>query len=236
MNARPETVLNIESVEKSYLSQKVIDGISLTFTQGDIAIILGANGAGKSTLMKMIVGISRPDKGKTAFADKSKDFFSKNAAYLGHESMLYQELTVFENIEFMRKLRKVSRNTTEFLKEWQLETFSSKKISELSRGMRYRTALCNSFIHEPLYVFLDEPTSALDQGSLEILSAKIKYTVNKKKGFALVVTHDVERLAHIANRFLVLDQGKIAYDSAAENEDLNTAKSKSINYYHKTNR
>ncbi len=236
MTSQTDSILNIYNIKKSFSKQKVIDDVTLSFTEGDIAIVLGANGAGKSTLMKVIVGLFRADHGKVEFNDKSPDFFSKKAVYLGHESMLYQELTVRENIELMRKLRKVTKITSEFLKEWQIEEYADKKVSELSRGMRYRTALCNSFLHEPLYVFLDEPTSALDQGSLEILSKKIKYTVNKKKGFAVVITHDVERLSNIANRFLVLDQGKIIYDSIQTNEELGTAKTKSIDFYHKANR
>lgn len=234
--AESNNILSLENVKKSFAKQKVIEDVTLHITEGDIAIVLGANGAGKSTLMKLAVGLFKADKGKVSLKNSDRKFFSKYATYLGHESMLYQDLTVYENIELMRKLRNLKIDTKAALKEWLLEDFSGKKISELSRGMKYRTALCNAFLHDPIYVFLDEPTSALDQGSLEILSDKIKTAVNKKKGMAFIVTHDIERLAHVANRFLVLDQGKIAYDSATLNEDLMTVKNKAVDFYHRTNR
>jgi ABC-type multidrug transport system ATPase subunit len=229
-------LLSLENLNKSFLNHSVINGITLNISEGDIAIILGANGAGKTTLIKLAVGLSRPDKGSVKLSDGAKGVFSKNATYLGHESMLYQDLTVSENIELMLKLRKAGKDLKAALKEWEIEQYAGKKVSELSRGMRYRAALCKAFLHDPIYIFLDEPSSALDQNSLELLSAKIKVAVNKRKGFAFIVTHDIERLSQIANRFVVLDQGKVAFDSDTLKEDLMNVRNKAVDFYHRTNR
>ena len=225
----------IDSVSKRYGKIRVLKDVSFKISASNIVLLLGANGAGKSTLLKICASLLRPDGGTTKYQGNVNHNFCVFGAYLGHQSMLYQELTVKENLAFMSKIRALNLNIAELLREWNLTAQENNKISELSRGLQFRTALCASLMHQPRVIFLDEPTSSLDQNSFNKLITKITTMVKDKNGLALIATHDIERLLPAADRIIVLKEGKLTFDSDSVDADLEEKKNQATDYYHRIN-
>lgn len=201
--------ITLAGVSKSYLKQVVFSNFNLEVSAGTVALVLGANGSGKTTLLRMCVGLSRADSGKIVIDGKKPSLAS--IGYCGHALMLYSNLTVKEHILLAISLQSLPVVCDEILHEWNLANSSNKRVCDLSRGTQFRLSLALCFLHSPENVFLDEPTSSLDDQILKLLSDKILKSA--KSGTVLMATHDIERVKHLANRVIVINQGTISLDT-----------------------
>jgi ABC-type multidrug transport system ATPase subunit len=226
-------LFQLRELRKSYGSQSVLKSLDLDFFGGDFVLLLGANGSGKSTLLRICAGLIRPDGGRIE-GDIGQ------IAHAGHALFLYAGLTVRENLDLASKLLgRPSENLDEYLTEWSMLSHAGKKISELSKGLQYRTSICRALLGGAAFTFLDEPTSSLDEASNTLLLEKLRARAERNPdSFTVIATHDLARLKSSANRVVVLQDGQVAFDSRRKEEALSRAEAieAAINFYLEINR
>ena len=208
--------LTLDAVSKAYGVQPVFTDLSLRFRPGRIVLILGANGSGKTTLLRLCAGLTRPDNGSIRSGEHLLQRSERRTiGYLGHESLLYSDLTAVENLELVAALVGVTFNPEEHLAPWLGLEHAKKRLSELSQGQQRRVALARAFLHKPRLLFLDEPTSTLDeQGVGELLTnIEAARSTHPGDGLVMIATHDVERLAPYGDRIIVLRNGTVNRDT-----------------------
>jgi heme exporter protein A len=204
------TLIDARGIEKRYGAHLVVRDVTLAFHPGEIVLLLGANGAGKSTLLRILAGLVRADRGRVRLAPAAKIGFS------GHHTGLYSKLSVLANLKLYADLAGVARETLlETLRKWQLDQVQHKEISEVSRGSQSKASLVRALISDPDVLLLDEPSSNLDDRATEHLLTVI--SERAKAGSAVVVaTHDLARVVRIANRVVVMEQGRVVVDSGVD--------------------
>jgi len=227
-----QPLLTFRGVYKTFGDLEVVSGLNLELFAGESVLLLGANGAGKTTALRVASGLARADAGSIEHRSNSTIGFS------GHHSFLYHQLTVEENLVLFAKLAGCTEHIKEILKEWGLEPFSKKRISQLSKGYQARVSLSRAFMFNPNILLLDEPTSALDTSGVEILLSNLAKLKQRLEGDLLVVcaTHDIHRISSIASRVIVIDSGKVRVDSKDGDNGAGIGVEKAIQDYLEVNR
>ncbi|SHK03150.1 ABC-2 type transport system ATP-binding protein [Hathewaya proteolytica DSM 3090] len=221
-------VLSIDNLNKSY-SKKVLDNISFKINQGEVVGLVGPNGVGKTTLMKIICNLGLQDSGciKICGVD-SKDKGEKKKQYLSSFSCvienpaLYEELSGYENIEFIRKLNKIPKESMEEMLEFVgIGNMIKKKVKFYSLGMKQRLALAICLITSPKLLILDEPTNGLDpDGSMEF--RKMLNKLSQEKHIAVLISsHILSELDKTCSRILFLKDGNIVQCDVKEVRENN---------------
>lgn len=212
-------ILALDNVKVSYGSEKVLRGVTCSWSAGDVCLVLGANGGGKSTLLRTSAGLSTPDSGTVTLLDDSF-----RVGHLGHASFLYLNFTVLENLSFYASLGKLSVDLKEELERWDLRKVAHKKARELSKGTQARAGLCRSMLHRPNMLLLDEPTASLDEHGVAILGENITLLKERVHHCAIAIaTHDISRVSSLANRALVIEGGVVRADTATGDLPLEIA-------------
>lgn len=202
-----------------------VDDISFQLREGEILGILGSNGAGKTTTIEMLLGILTPTSGNILYF--GKDLFkntSESLQYVGHASpynKLATFLTIQENLEIIGRLYNIDyqeskKRIDRLLIHFGMEAFRHKQAGSLSAGQLTRVMLIKAFLSYPRIVLLDEPTASLDPDiALEVRSfIKGQQTAH---GVSIILTsHNMQEVAEVANRVLVLMQGKIIQEDTPE--------------------
>jgi phospholipid/cholesterol/gamma-HCH transport system ATP-binding protein len=218
-----DIAIRIKDLNKSFGSQKVLDGINLEVESGKTTVIIGKSGGGKSVLLKHIVGLLKPDQGEiwidgveiTRLNEKSLNDVRRKFGMLFQEAALFDSMDVFDNVAFpLREHTRMSEEEIERAVEDRLRNvgllaFTEKMPSELSGGMRKRVGLARALALDPGIILFDEPTSALDPIiSLTILDL-IKETQRSLQKTYLVISHDILGMFRIADKVAFLSEGKI---------------------------
>ena len=187
-------------IEKRYGRAWALRKVS--FELGDLGFLLvtGANGSGKTTLLRLLVGLATPTRGSLAVAVPREQ-----VGYLGHDALVYRDLTGLENLELYGRLYRVPERRERIgmlLERFGLWDARSQRVAAYSRGMTQRLALCRALLHDPSFVVLDEPFTALDEAGAEVLDHELAMLA----GTATVVvsTHDPARVASLATARLAL--------------------------------
>lgn len=190
-------------------------------------IIIGPNGAGKTTLLKILETLVRPSSGSVEISgmslSKSPVQIRKIIGAISHESYLYNDLTVEENLRFYGKMYGLSNNELslriqQLLKQMHLEYSYMDRVSTLSRGMKQRLSIARSLIHDPEILLMDEPYTGLDlQSACDFERIILE---NSKKVTVLMVTHDLDRTYNMCDRVVILRSGKISSD--IQRKDINS--------------
>lgn len=210
MNRLP-TLVEVSGVVKAYGEHRALSSVSLSVRQNEVVLLLGANGAGKSTLLRIMVGLSRADRGVVEVCREPC------VGFCSHYGSLYARLTVRENIALTaRALGVSSRELKEACSTWGIDGYSTKEVRELSKGMCGRVALARAFLGSPRVVLLDEPSSNLDQEGVDILCSKVASGAKEKA--IVIATHDISRLQDVATRMVVLERGMVVADSGKNGE------------------
>jgi heme exporter protein A len=187
-------------LERRYGRRRVLTGVDLTVDSGDVVLVTGPNGSGKTTLLRMLAGLVAPTRGVLEIAiDRSR------VGFLGHEPLVYRELTALENLDLFGRLYRVPERRERIgmlLERFGLWDARAARVSEYSRGMTQRLALCRALLHEPDLLLLDEPHASLDAAGSALLDEELSEPAG---GRALVVaTHEPERLSALATQRLAL--------------------------------
>jgi len=161
----------VENLTKKFGEFTAVNNITFSVKKGEIFGFLGANGAGKTTAMKMMCGLLLPTSGKAKIsgydlATQSK-LIKKNIGYMSQRFSLYDDLTVFENMQLFGTIYKIDKNLLkqriqESLNELNMNDFSNKLVRSIPLGWKQRLAFATALLHRPQIVFLDEPTSGVD--------------------------------------------------------------------------
>ncbi len=211
--------LRIRNLEKSFGSNRVLRGIDLDIPAGQFVAIIGKSGCGKSTLLRILMGLDEPTSGSIAFEeDDNGASAAPNARLVFQEPRLLPWLSVADNVavglgEGVSKAV-VRAAVASVLSEVQLVEKGGEWPSRLSGGQRQRVALARALVSKPGLLALDEPLGALD-ALTRISMQELINRVWRELGFtAVLVTHDVSEAVHLADRVVVLEEGRIALDLA----------------------
>lgn len=213
--------LRIENVTKQFGRFTAVDRISLDIAEGEFLTIVGPSGSGKSTLIRLLVGIDDVTEGTISLNGARIDNMpaDKRPTCMVFQSLaLFPHMTVGQNIEFPLKVRKMAADarrarTLELLALLRLpENYYGKRISQCSGGERQRVALARALIHRPRLLLLDEPLGALD-ALTRIEMQRLIEGIWRQHGFtAVLVTHDVSEAVALADRILLIEEGRITLD------------------------
>jgi ABC-2 type transport system ATP-binding protein/heme exporter protein A len=213
------SVISVKGLTKRFAGHVALHDIDLNIEQGEFVIILGPNGAGKTTLLKILETLVRPSYGSVKIGglelSRSAVEIRKKIGAISHESYLYDDLTVEENLHFYGKMyglpeSELTVRIQTLLEQLHLEQRCMDRVSTLSRGMKQRLSIARSLIHDPDIILMDEPYTGLDLRSACDLDNML--LENSRKVTVLMVTHDLERAFVICDRVIILSAGKIAVD------------------------
>jgi ABC-type multidrug transport system ATPase subunit len=193
-------VIRAQGLEKRYGRKRVLHGVDLSVARDELLLVTGPNGSGKTTLLRLCAGLALPSRGTLEF-----DVDRSQLGYLGHESLLYRELSALENLDLYGRLYRVPERRERIgmlLERFGLWEVRAERVGAYSRGMTQRLALCRVLLHDPALVVLDEPYTALDEEGAELLDRELAALV---EGRALLVsTHDPARVEPLATGRLAL--------------------------------
>ena len=215
-------MLELRDIKKSYGPVNVLNGISLSFNQGEIMSIVGPSGAGKTTLLQIAGTLDRPDSGEVIFQGtdllKLKDrklskFRNLNIGFIFQFHQLLPEFSALENVALPALIAGKSKKTAfsdaeKWLAELGLAHRLNHKPSQLSGGEKQRTAIARSLINRPAIVFADEPTGSLDSRNRDEIKQIISQLREKYQQSFVIVTHDPE-IADVADRKVTMEDGLI---------------------------
>jgi heme exporter protein A len=205
-----EPAIELVGLRRVYGDRAALDGVDLEVAAGQSLVVLGPNGAGKTTLLRILATLLRPTGGEVRvlgceLPDKAWKLRGK-IGYLGHEPLLYRDLTGRENLRFHAKLHGITGERAEarieeLLSAVNLSHRGDERTYEFSAGMRQRLAICRCVLHEPELLLLDEPDSNLDIEGREIAKTLIGPGLGHTR---VVVTHDPDRYLPEADQVLRL--------------------------------
>ncbi len=212
--------IRVTNVSKRFGSQQILKDISLAIAHGEVVVALGPSGSGKTTLLRIIAGLEAPDEGEIQIRGTAATYFPPQQRGLGvvfQEHALFQRKTVEENIAFglqMRGKAKEERQSAvnRLLALTQLEAHRKKYPAQLSGGQRQRVALARALAFEPEALLFDEAFSALDAITRTELRREVRAILRVMNVPALFITHDQEEALELADRIVVLNEGRIVQE------------------------
>ena len=176
-------MIKANNLSKSFNGNRIFSGININLEKSKVLGVVGNNGSGKTTLLKIVAGIINSDTGEINLNENIK------LDFLGHESMLYQNFSISENIDFFSNIsgfRISSESQNEIEKALGLKNISGKKISELSYGQRKKASMLRSLMSDPELLILDEPFSNLDSDSTDSFISILKTL--KEAGKSIIIS------------------------------------------------
>jgi heme ABC exporter ATP-binding subunit CcmA len=193
-------VLTARRLGKRYGEKRVLRRIDLDLPRGGFLVVTGPNGSGKTTLLRICAGLAQPTEGTIERSARRAQ-----VGYLGHEPLVYRELTALENLELYGRLYRIPERRERIgmlLERFGLWEVRRERVGSYSRGMTQRLALCRVLLHEPELLVLDEPYSALDEAGAALLDAQLAELRGERT--LLLSTHDPARVAPVASGSLAL--------------------------------
>ncbi|GIN39852.1 ABC transporter ATP-binding protein [Heyndrickxia sp. FSL K6-6286] len=207
--------INLENVQKTFGKVIAVDQLNLQIREGEFFTFLGPSGCGKTTTLRMIAGFYYPTKGIVRFGEKDMTRVppeKRNTGMVFQNYALFPHMTVFENVAFGLKVRKIpsteiKNRVHDVLEKVRLDTFSNRQVSQLSGGQQQRVALARALVIEPEILLLDEPLSNLDaklrdEMRTEILRLQRDYHIT-----TIYVTHDQAEALSMSDRIAVFNHG-----------------------------
>ena len=210
-------MLNIIDILKSYQGARLLNGISFSVDEAEIVCLLGASGSGKSTLLRIIAGLETYEAGQVVWdgADLAAiPAHQRNFGLMFQDYALFPFLDVAENVAFGLKMKRmpkdeIKKRVDEVLKQVDLTGFEDRSITDLSGGEQQRVALARVLAPQPRLLMFDEPLGALDRNLREVLLQTLRRILRQNQVPVIFVTHDQDEAFALADRILLLHEGKI---------------------------
>lgn len=216
--------------KKNFLA---VDSLEFNLEKGKVLSILGPNGCGKTTTLRMIAGMLEPSKG-TAIVDgldvrKCKHDVKSKIGYMTNNTSLYDRLNVIETIKFFADLNQIPEEiykprAEQLFDQLDMKNYLLKRIADLSTGMKQKTSIVRTLIHDPEVVILDEPTTGVDVTGQSVIIDLIKSI--KDSGKTLIFsTHQLGEVRDIADQIVCMKSGKKVFDGTTQDfQALNSNK------------
>jgi len=209
--------VRLDAVSKRYGDHVAVRDISLDIAQGEFLVLLGPSGCGKTTTLRMIAGFIEPSGGRIFFGNRDVTElppYRRNTGLVFQGYALFPHLSVFENVAFGLKMRKlapaeVERRVQEALRLVRLEGLGERMPRQLSGGQQQRVALARALVIEPEILLLDEPLSNLDAKLRNEVRVEIRQLQRRLGLTTVMVTHDQEEALSVADRLAVMKDGEV---------------------------
>ena len=201
-------IIELADVGRAYGERVALAGVTLSLEEGETLAVFGANGAGKTTLLRILATLLRPHHGVARVLGREvpREGWAVRGriGFLGHEPLLYRDLTARENLRFHARLHGVALSRVdELLDAVGLRARADDPVHTFSRGMVQRTAVCRAVLHSPELLLLDEPFAGLDPGATALVAPLLA------GGTRVLISHDVGRCE--ADVVLGLRGGRVAF-------------------------
>ena len=192
-------MITASGLGRRFGDRPVLSGIDFSVDRGAFLLVTGPNGSGKTTLLRLLAGLLAPTEGALEVRAERR-----RIGFLGHEPLVYRELTALENLDLYGRLYRIPERrerTGMLLERFGLWDARNEPASTFSRGMLQRLALCRTLLHDPELLLLDEPFSALDADGTDLLRAELADAAPRT---VVVASHQPDRLAEHATVRLAL--------------------------------
>jgi len=218
--------IEVRNLTKSFGSFVALRDVSFTVNSGELVALLGPSGSGKTTLLRVIAGLERPEVGTVLFDGDdatARDPRERGVGFVFQHYALFRHMSVFENVAFGLRVRPrdqrpseedIKRRVHGLLELVQLDYLGDRYPSQLSGGQRQRVALARALAVEPTVLLLDEPFGALDAKVRQELRRWLRRLHQEIHLTSVFVTHDQEEALELANRVVVMNEGRIEQDAA----------------------
>lgn len=216
-----DIMIETNGLSKYYGIFKAVEDLTFSVRQGEVVAFLGPNGAGKSTTMKMLTGYLAPSEGSAKVCGMevagNRDKVANRIGYLPENGPLYDEMTPIGLLNFFGDARGMSPSLKQeriekVIDQCALNTVLNKSIGKLSRGFRQRVGMANVLLHEPDVLIMDEPTAGLDPNQV----LEVRKTIKGLGKTILLSTHILQEVPEVADRILLIDQGKLVFEGTPE--------------------
>jgi sulfate transport system ATP-binding protein len=220
MNERPMSI-NAVGITKRFGAYTALQDVDLAVRAGELVALLGPSGSGKTTLLRIIAGLEWPDAGDVQFEGRSmvsRTARERHVGFVFQHYALFRHMSVFENVAFGLRVRpraerpsngEIQTRVHELLQLVQIDWLAQRYPAELSGGQRQRVALARALAIEPRVLLLDEPFGALDAKVRKELRRWLRRLHEQTRMTSIFVTHDQEEALEVADRVVVMSQGKI---------------------------
>lgn len=216
-------MIQAQGIVRRFDGRMVLNGVDFRIAEGEAAAIIGRSGCGKSVLLRILIGLLPADSGRVvvlghdlgALDERGLLGIRQQCGMLFQAAALFDSMTVEENIGFLLRRHgqcsptELARRVAEALDLVGLPGIQAQKPAELSGGMRKRVGLARAIVHRPRIVFYDEPTTGLDPVSADSIDRLIEQVCAKFHITTVVVTHDMRTVRRIAQRVLMLHEGRV---------------------------
>jgi ABC-2 type transport system ATP-binding protein len=216
-------MIEAKRLSKFYGPFVAVQEISFSIPEGQIVAFLGPNGAGKSTMMRMLTGFLAPSEGEAAIAGLDvrtrRIEAARKLGYLPENGPLYADMTALELLRFIGDVREMpedeqDRRIDAVTEQCALREVLEKPIGKLSRGLRQRVGLAQALLHDPEVLIMDEPTAGLDPNQIRHFRENIQNLGRTKT--LLISTHILQEVEAVAERVLLINDGRLVFDGAPE--------------------
>lgn len=217
-------MLEVREIYKQYEGKPLLQGVSFTLSEGETLALLGPSGSGKSTLLRIIAGLEESESGQILWNGEDLSGIPAHRREFGlmfQDYALFPHLNVFENVAFGLRMaglprEEIHRRTAEALSLVNMEAFSRRRVTDLSGGEQQRVALARALAPRPRLLMLDEPLGALDRTLREELLEDLRHLLHTTRIPAIYVTHDQEEAFVLADRLILLHEGKIEQEGTPQ--------------------
>ena len=193
-------MIRARGLARRFGDKRALEPVDFELARGGFLVVTGPNGSGKTTLLRLVVGLAQPTAGEVEVAVPRG-----RIGFVGHEPLVYRELTAVENLDLYGRLYRVPERRERIgmlLERFGLWEARAERTGSYSRGMLQRLALCRALLHDPELLILDEPGNALDEDGEELLERELDEL--RRKRTLLVASHAPERLEGFATARLAL--------------------------------
>jgi sulfate transport system ATP-binding protein len=220
--------IEIRNLNKRFGNTVVCDNLTLDIPSGELVALLGPSGSGKTSLLRIIAGLERPDSGSVLFHGEDATFSDvreRQVGFVFQHYALFGHMSIFENVAFGLRVRpkstrpgeaQIKAKVMELLKLVQLDWLADRYPHQLSGGQRQRIALARALAVEPKVLLLDEPFGALDAKVRKELRRWLRRLHDEMHITSVFVTHDQDEAMEVADRVVVMNQGRIEQDGAPD--------------------
>ena len=215
--AERKVIVEIKNVNKIYGTNHVVKDLDLKVYEGEFLTLLGSSGCGKTTTLRMVAGFEEPTSGTITVEGEpidNKEPFERNVNTVFQSYALFPHMTIFDNVAYGLKMKKVSKpdikkRVTEMLELVQLGGFEKRYPSQLSGGQKQRVAIARALINKPKVLLLDEPLGALDLKLRKQMQLELKRLQKKLNMSIIIITHDLGVISEMADEVVVMYAGEI---------------------------